>query len=461
MTLSPKFSIYTSAPQDLVVLHAGMDRYTALISGQRTLVQDLVINPPKFVLDKLRIDLFSYNQSLHIGTDESYHLQIPDPLDPKSAFLQANTVYGALRGLETFSQICRYNVEAKTIFLENCPWDIFDEPRFLYRGLLIDTARHYLPLNTIKTIIDSMAYAKLNVLHWHISDDESFPLEIPSFPKLWNGSYSNKQRYSLDHAKDLVKYAELRGISIMAEIDVPGHARSWGVGYPQLWPSQNCRTPLDVSKEFTFEVIDGIFFDLRKAFPFELLHIGGDEVNTNCWESTKLVSEWLGKHNLTATQAYKFFVLEVQKLAMKHGYVPVSWQEAFQNFGSSLPKNTIIQNWLGSAIAPSVVKSGLKCIISEQASWYLDHFEVTWEQFYNKEPYDSITDGREQQLILGGEVCMWGEKVDGSNIHQIIWPRAAAAAEKFWSPFSVTNLGPHKAGDRMETFRRLLNERGI
>ncbi|EFJ16117.1 hypothetical protein SELMODRAFT_422155 [Selaginella moellendorffii] len=458
-----------------------MDRYTALISGQRTLVQDLVINPPKFVLDKLRIDLFSYNQSLHIGTDESYHLQIPDPLDPKSAFLQANTVYGALRGLETFSQICRYNVEAKTIFLENCPWDIFDEPRFLYRGLLIDTARHYLPLNTIKTIIDSMAYAKLNVLHWHISDDESFPLEIPSFPKLWNGSYSNKQRYSLDHAKDLVKYAELRGISIMAEIDVPGHARSWGVGYPQLWPSQNCRTPLDVSKEFTFEVIDGIFFvhanllDLRKAFPFELLHIGGDEIvgkaqslflnglifsKSNSIE-TRYFYDRLGKHNLTATQAYKFFVLEVQKLAMKHGYVPVSWQEAFQNFGSSLPKNTIIQNWLGSAIAPSVVKSGLKCIISEQASWYLDHFEVTWEQFYNKEPYDSITDGREQQLILGGEVCMWGEKVDGSNIHQIIWPRAAAAAEKFWSPFSVTNLGPHKAGDRMETFRRLLNERGI
>ncbi|XP_024543671.1 beta-hexosaminidase 3 [Selaginella moellendorffii] len=459
MRLSTKFAI--TPPRTLKVLQAGIDRYTVLILKQRKLRIPAKKNPPDFVLDELRIELKSFNQSLYLGVDESYRLQVPDPSNSRVVLLQARTVYGALRGLETFSQICTYDAVERAVLLQGCPWNIFDEPRFSYRGLLIDTARHYLPLKTIENVIDSMAYAKLNVLHWHVVDEESFPLEIPSFPELWKGSYSISQRYNLDDAKAIVKYARLRGIHVMPEIDVPGHARSWGVGYPALWPSQNCKTPLDISKNFTFEVIDGIFSDLSKVFPFELLHIGGDEVNTRCWEITEPVNDWLRKHNLTPSQGYEFFVLQVQKLALKHGYLPVNWQEPFEKFGPSLSRKTIVHNWWGTQIPPNTVSSGLKSIVSEQFSWYLDHIDIPWEEFYSKEPYDNIASHKEQQLIIGGEVCMWGEKVDAANIQQRIWPRAAAAAERLWSPSNVTGLGPKNAAPRLEFFRSLLNERGI
>ncbi|EFJ16012.1 hypothetical protein SELMODRAFT_422160 [Selaginella moellendorffii] len=243
---------------------------------------------------------------------------------------------------EDSSQICTYNAVERAVLLQGCPWNIFDEPRFSYRGLLIGCL--------------ALACCRRGVL--------PFGDSIVS-----KGSYSISQRYNLDDAKAIVKYARLRGIHVMPEIDVPGHARSWGVGYPELWPSENCKTPLDISKNFTFEVIDGIFSDLSKVFPFELLHIGGDEVNTRCWEITEPVNDWLRKHNLTPSQGYEFFVLQVQKLALKHGYVPVNWQEPFEKFGPSLSRKTIVHNWWGTQIPPNTVSSGLKSIVSEQFSW--------------------------------------------------------------------------------------------
>ncbi|KAJ8422971.1 hypothetical protein Cgig2_002582 [Carnegiea gigantea] len=124
---------------------------------------------------------------------------------PPLAVLQANTVYGALRALETFSQLCTFDYGLKTVQIYEAPWYIQDEPRFAYRGLLIDTGRHYLPVDVIKQIIDSMSYAKLNVLHWHIVDEESFPLETSTYPYLWKGAFSKWERYTVEDAYDIVK----------------------------------------------------------------------------------------------------------------------------------------------------------------------------------------------------------------------------------------------------------------
>ncbi|GJN14425.1 hypothetical protein PR202_gb01248 [Eleusine coracana subsp. coracana] len=135
-------------------------------------------------------------------------------------------------------------------------------------------------------------HALENILHWHIVDEQSFPLEIPSYPKLWNGAYSYSERYTMDEAIDIVQYAEKRGVNVLAEIDVPGHARSWGVGYPSLWPSATCKEPLDVSSDFTFKVIDGILSDFSKVFKFKFVHLGGDEVNTSCWTTTPRIESW-------------------------------------------------------------------------------------------------------------------------------------------------------------------------
>ncbi|WCJ38929.1 beta-hexosaminidase 3 [Euphorbia peplus] len=416
--------------------------------------------PQSRLLKALRVHILSSNQQLQHGIDESYKLLVPAPENPNSAYLEAQTVYGALHGLQTLSQICYFNFRSSVVEVLMVPWTITDQPRFPFRGLLIDTSRHYQPLQMIKKVIDSMAYAKLNVLHWHIVDEQSFPLEIPSFPKLWNGAYSASERYSFDDAAEIVSYAEKRGINVLAEIDVPGHARSWGVGYPSLWPSKDCQQPLDVSNEFTFKVIDGILSDFSKIFKYRFVHLGGDEVDTSCWR-TSGVMKWLKEHHMNESEGYQYFVLRAQKIAISHGYDIVNWEETFNNFGNKLSKRTVVHNWLGGGVAEKVVDAGLRCIVSNQDKWYLDHLDTTWQEFYMNEPLTNITDTQKQKLVIGGEVCMWGETVDASDIEQTIWPRAAAAAERLWTPIDKLAKDPDQATGRLAHFRCLLNQRGV
>ncbi|KAF9593452.1 hypothetical protein IFM89_023259 [Coptis chinensis] len=203
-------------------------------------------------------------------------------------------------GVVTFSQLCTFSYKTKLVEVYKAPWYIQDEPKFAFRGLLLDTSRHYLPIAVIKQVIESMSYAKLNVLHWHIIDEESFPLEVPSYPDLWKGSYSKWERYTVEDAYDIVDFAKMRGINVMAEIDIPGHAESWGTGYPDLWPSRTCREPLDVTKNFTFDVISGIltgetvitFYSLQfLAFSNSRLTIKGDWVVP--WSLTCVLVSWV------------------------------------------------------------------------------------------------------------------------------------------------------------------------
>lgn len=409
----------------------------------------------------LRVNVESWDDQLQFGIDESYELKVPDPDSPNYAYLKAKNVYGALYGLETLSQLCFLNFTRRRVIVPMAPWTIIDQPRFSYRGLLIDTARHFQPLEMIKKVIDAMAYSKLNVLHWHIVDTQSFPLEIPSLPKLWNGAYSPSERYTMKDAHEIVEYARMRGINVLAEIDVPGHAGSWGIGYPHLWPSYNCQQPLDVSKEFTFKVIDTILSDFSKVFKFKFIHLGGDEVNTSCWSNTTHIRKWLAKRGLSTSEAYKYFVLRAQKIALSHGYEPINWEETFNDFGRDLNPKTVVHNWLGGGVAPKVVERGLRCIVSNQDSWYLDHLQTTWEQFYLNEPLTNITNPQQQKLLLGGEVCMWGETVDASDIEQTIWPRAAAAAERLWTPYDKIAKDPNEVVYRLANFRCLLNQRGV
>lgn len=413
------------------------------------------------VLQGIHVVIFSASDELQYGVDESYKLSIPAHGKPLYAHIEAATVYGALHGLQTFSQVCFFNFATRVFEVRQAPWNISDQPRFSYRGLLLDTSRHYQPVPIIKKVIDSMAYAKLNVLHWHIVDSQSFPLEIPSYPKLWNGAYTIPERYTLADAADIVSYAQRRGISVLAEIDVPGHALSWGTGYPSLWPSVDCKEPLDVSNEFTFKLIDGILSDFSKVFKFKFVHLGGDEVDTSCWGMTPHVRNWLKQHGLNESEAYQYFVLRAQNIALSHGYEIINWEETFNNFGSKLSRKTVVHNWLGGGVAERVVAAGLRCIVSNQDKWYLDHLDATWQGFYTNEPLTNITRPNEQKLVIGGEVCMWGEHIDGSDIEQTIWPRAAAAAERLWTPYDKLAKDPKQVTSRLAHFRCLLNQRGV
>uniref|UniRef100_A0A0E0H8N4 Beta-hexosaminidase n=1 Tax=Oryza nivara TaxID=4536 RepID=A0A0E0H8N4_ORYNI len=359
---------------------------------------------------KLTVVVASADEKLELGVDESYTIYVAAAGGVNSivggATIEANTIYGAIRGLETFSQLCVFNYDTKNVEVRHAPWYIEDEPRFAFRGLLLDTSRHFLPVDVIKQVIDSMSFSKLNVLHWHIIDEQSFPLEVPSYPKLWKGSYSKLERYTVEDARDIVR----------------------GKGYPKLWPSPKCREPLDVTSNFTFEVISGILSDMRKIFPFGLFHLGGDEVYTGCWNATPHVKQWLHERNMTTKDAYKYFVLKAQEIAINLNWIPVNWEETFNSFKENLNPLTVVHNWLGPGVCPKVVEKGFRCIMSNQGVWYLDHLDVPWQDFYTSEPLTGINNTAQQKLVLGGEVCMWGETADTSDVQQTIWPRAAAAA---------------------------------
>nr|AFP90754.1 beta-hexosaminidase 1 [Prunus persica] len=451
------------------ILRLGFDRYKAIIFKNSHGVSSFDrIRGRRLSYDvtKLKVVVHSDSEDLQLGVDESYTLFVLKK-DGQSivgeATIEANTVYGALRALETFSQLCTFDYGSKSVQVYRAPWYIRDSPRFAYRGLLLDTSRHYLPVDVIKQVIESMSYAKLNVLHWHVIDRESFPLEVPSYPKLWKGSYTKWERYTVEDAIEIVSFAKTRGINVMAEVDVPGHAESWGAGYPNLWPSTSCKEPLDVSKSSTFDVVSGILTDMRKIFPFELFHLGGDEVNTTCWSSTRHVKQWLEQHNMTTKDAYQYFVLKAQEIAISKNWTPVNWEETFNTFPTKLNPKTVVHNWLGPGVCPNAVAKGFRCIFSNQGVWYLDHLDVPWEDAYNAEPLEGIDDVSQQKLVLGGEVCMWGETADTSDVQQTIWPRAAAAAERLWSRREATSArnGNLTALPRLHYFRCLLNRRGV
>ncbi|KAL0918908.1 hypothetical protein M5K25_010955 [Dendrobium thyrsiflorum] len=169
----------------------------------------------------------------------------------------------------------------------------------------------------------------------------------------------------------------------------------------------------------------------------------------------------LKKKGMNESDAYRYFVLRAQKIASSHGYEFINWEETFNDFGKQLSPKTVVHNWLGRGVAKKVVDAGLRCIVSNQDKWYLDHLDATWEGFYMNEPLENITKPEKQKLVLGGEVCMWGETADASDIEQTIWPRAAAAAERLWTPTWKLATDPKIVAPRLAHFRCLLNKRGV
>ncbi len=374
-----------------------------------------------------------------LGEDESYHLDVSN----SAARLNAPTTLGVIRGLQTFLQLVQTTgagFAAPAVSIE-------DGPRFPWRGLMIDVGRHFIPLDVLKRNLDGMAAVKLNVFHWHLSENQGFRIESKKFPKL-QGMGSDGLFYTQDEVRDLIGYARERGIRVVPEFDMPGHATAWFVGYPELasgsGPYQIERQwgvfdpAMDPTREETYKFLDAFIGEMAGLFPDQFFHIGGDEVNGKEWDANPKIQAFMHAHGLKDNndlQAY--FNQRLQKIVAKHGKTMLGWDEILR---PDLPKSIVIQSWRGPDSLAQAAKQGYRGLLS--SGFYVD---LMWsaERHYAADPLSGAAASRtpeEQKRILGGEACMWAEYVSPENIDSRIWPRTAAIAERLWSPQQVRDV---------------------
>lgn len=229
---------------------------------------------------------------------------------------------------------------------------IFDEPRFKHRGLLVDTSRHFISLSTLERILDGMAYNKLNVFHWHIVDDHSFPYQSIKYPEMTRGAYHSSMIYSQKDIADLIEYARLRGIRVMSEFDTPGHVASWGASHPELLTKcygvyTGELGPINPILDENYDFIYSLFDEIVDVFPDKYVHLGGDEVGFECWQTNQDILNYMKEFNMTSfVQLEEFYIQKlIDKVATLNAF-PIVWQEVFTN-GVRLPKGTIVHVWTG------------------------------------------------------------------------------------------------------------------
>src|SRR5438477_6213289 len=374
-----------------------------------------------------------------LGEDEAYTLKV----DSARAELHARTTLGAMRGLQTILQLVEITPQGFAI----PTLTIEDKPRFAWRGLMIDSGRHFMPLDVIKRNLDAMAAVKLNVFHWHLSENQGFRVESKKFPKLHEMG-SDGLYYTQSEVRGVIAYARERGICVIPEFDMPGHSTAWFVGYPDLasapGPYEVERKwgvfdpAMDPTKEHTYHFLDEFIGEMAKLFPDQFFHIGGDEVNGKQWDANAKIKDFMRAHGMKTDQDLQaYFNKRVQQIVSKHGKTMIGWDEISH---PELPKSVVIQSWRGQESLAQAAKQGYRSLLSH--GYYID---LMWpaSQHYAVDPMSEAAANlspEESKRILGGEATMWAEYVSPENIDSRIWPRTAAIAERLWSPQNVRDV---------------------
>ncbi|XP_063616540.1 beta-hexosaminidase subunit alpha-like [Cydia splendana] len=374
------------------------------------------------------------------GMDESYNLTVSD-----TASLTGHSIWGVLHGLESFIHLVYQSDDYETLLIQGTK--IHDYPRHPHRGLLLDTSRHYLRVSKLLITLDAMAMNKLNVFHWHIVDDHSFPYQSEKFPELSEkGAYHRSMVYTKADIKKIVEYARNRGIRVIPEIDVPGHVRSWGEAYPQfLTPCYTGKKvtslgPLDPTNEQTYKFLGQLLGEVREWFPDGYLHLGGDEVDSKCWISNPSLLRYMMRHNMSSwTKLHSLFMERATPLVGNRKIIV--WEEVFDE-KVPLSNDTVVQIWLSAWASKinEVLEAGKKALFSSE--WYLSMLGNggDWEKFYKFDPRLNVSDRALVHNMIGGEACMWGEYVDSTNFIPRVWPRTCGIAERLWSEASRDDI---------------------
>jgi hexosaminidase len=312
--------------------------------------------------------------------------------------------------------------------------------------LLIDVGRHFEPMEVLKRNLDAMAAVKLNVLHWHLTEDQGFRVESKKFPKLHTMG-SDGLYYTQDQIREIIAYARERGIRVMPEFDIPGHSTSWLVGHPEFGSAPGPYTierrpgifepALDPTREEVYKFLETFLGEMAALFPDAYMHIGGDENEGKQWDRNPNIQAFMKKKEIKDNHALQaYFNQRLLKILQKHGKKMIGWDEILQ---PELPKDVVIHSWRGTKALAEAARKGYDGILSN--GYYIDLiFPASQHYVADPLPADSNLTAQEAKHVLGGEATMWGEWVTHETIDSRIWPRTAAIAERLWSPRSVSDI---------------------
>jgi hexosaminidase len=433
LALDAPLLVLLSGPEDEIA-RAGAERFADLLH-RRTGVDVLVRYGGKDrAVAPILVEWQTASPAVQEAVeDESYSLEVT----PEGAQLRATSSLGVLHGLETFLECVRRDPHGYSV----PSLSIRDRPRFAWRGLLLDSARHFIPVPDLKRILDAMAALKLNVFHWHLTDDQGFRLESKAFPTLIRAG-SGGSFYSQEEVRGIVQFARERGIRVVPEFDMPGHTTSWFAAFPNLASTPGPYTvkpgaglfeaTMDPTRPELYQFLDAFFAEIAALFPDEYVHIGGDEVDPAQWRRNAAIQKFMQDRALRdehALQAY--FTRRIAELLARHGKKMIGWDEIIN---PDLPPDTVVQAWRGTGALADAVRSGSSAILS--FGYYLDRLQPA-SAHYLVDPLDgevATLQSNERQKILGGEACLWTEYVSAENLDLRLWPRAAAIAERLWSP---------------------------
>ncbi len=388
---------------------------------------------------------FDTVSNLTVNEDESYFLYI----DEKGVQIKAITDVGAMHGLETLLQLVQKN-ELNYFF----PGVVIkDAPRFVWRGLMIDVARHFQPLAVIKRNLDAMASVKLNVFHWHLTDDQGFRVASKVYPKLQKLA-SDGQFYTHEQLKEVVAYAANLGIRVVPEFDVPGHASALLAAYPELGSKEGYNhsierfagvfnPTLNPIKDGTYEFLNTLFTEITPLFPDVYFHIGGDENEGKHWDESKEIQAFKIANNLKSNHDLQtYFNIRLEKILNNLGKKLMGWDEIMT---PNMPTTAVIHSWRGpqegmleGGTLIAAAKAGYQTVLSN--GYYIDRMLPVAHHYATDPIGNSKLTKEERALILGGEATMWSELVTPQTIDSRIWPRTAAIAERFWSPKEVNDV---------------------
>jgi len=443
-----------------------------------------------FTKNKPAIDLQIINDA-NLGT-EGYTLDINE----KGIQIKANGNAGLFFAWQTVQQLLPAAIYGKT--LQNTTnWqvpfvNILDKPRFGWRGMMLDVSRHFFTKGEVLTFIDDMARYKYNRFHWHLTDDQGWRIEIKSLPKLtsvgaWRAERKGKWMnittppidepktyggfYTQEDIKEVVAYAKARFIEVIPEVDVPGHSMAMNTAYPFLsttpdypfqvnagdefmdWEGINGHVAaridnsLDPSNEKVYEYLDKVFTEIAPLFPFEYIHMGGDENAKNNWEKSPNVQAFMkreGLKNITEVQSY--FVRRMQKIINSKGKKMMGWDEILEG---GLDGDAAVMSWRGVKGGIEAAKQNHKVVMSPNDYNYIDFYqgEITAEgkvyrglRMKTTYSYEPVPDGIDPTLILGNQANQWSEQLfDLRYAQYMTWPRGLAVAETSWSPKEKKN----------------------